>query len=428
MYGFLCRVLFYNYNKLKRRGKKEMTFNKNDLSNSFKEMCYQKAYDIYSEDLPKIVKERLEKELKIIISKGYSGLYIVAQKLIKKSKDDGYTTTTRAAIASSFVANLCDITEVNPLPPHYICTNCKSSEFNVGDKYFVGADLPDKNCIECGAKYKKAGYDIPFEVFSGFDGNKQPDIILNFAEEYLPVIHKYVKEFSEENKLIQDFTQIKYLDSANEGEASNFTVSIKYDFMREDVLKIKILGNPYLSMIKQLEDSTGKKYSDISLDDKKTLKLFNDSGIDILRISELDPSSIKQMLTNTKPETFGELIKIFGFSSGTNVWENNANELIRNNIATLKEVISTRDDIMKYLVSKGTNLEKAYNIMESVRQGKSLTDENVQDMKNLNVPDWYIESCQKIAYLFPKAHCCEYAIMLFRIAYYQTHYPDILEE
>lgn len=459
-------------------------------------MCYKKANDIYGDPLPKVVKERLDKELNSIIKNGYAVMYIIAHKLVTKSLEDGYLVGSRGSVGSSFVATMSDITEVNPLPPHYVCKNCNHSEFILDGSIGSGADLPDKACEICGNAYSKDGHDIPFEVFLGFEGDKEPDIDLNFAGEYQAIAHKYTEElfgkgyvfragtigtladksgfgfakkyYEEKNipvnskelvrlstactgikkttgqhpggimvvpdyKEIHDFTPVQY--PANDKSSGVITTHFDYHAISGRLLKLDILGHDVPTIIKMLEELTGVDSQTIRLDDPETIKIFTSSEslkikeenfeVDVgsLGIPEFGTKFVRQMLLDTMPTTFAELVRISGLSHGTDVWINNAQELVRQGVAELKDVISTRDDIMNYLIYKGLPPKEAFTIMERVRKGKGLTSENEEMMKINNVPKWYIESCKKIKYMFPKAHAVAYVMMSFRIAYFKVHHP-----
>ena len=461
---------------------------------SLREMTYKKAHEIYGDKLPEIVKERLEKELKSIISNGYSVLYIIAQKLVKKSNDDGFLVGSRGSVGSSFVATMSGITEVNPLPPHYICPNCKHSEFTKDLTYGSGVDMPDKVCPECGSPMRKDGHNIPFEVFLGFYGDKEPDIDLNFAGEYQPQAHKYTEELFGEgyvfragtigkiaektaygyvkkyfegknispveidrlakeitdgkrtsgqhpggvmivpkSKSIFDFTPIQY--PADDVTSGVITTHFDYNFIHGKILKLDILGHDGPTIIKMLEDFTGLDSNKIRLDDDKTLSIFNSAEIfnmdeeifscetGTLGIPEFGTSFVISMLKETKPKNFADLVRISGLSHGTDVWISNAQELVDSGRAELKDVIATREDIMVYLINAGAENKMAFDTMEKVRKGKGLTEEQEMIMKNLDLPEWYIDSCKKIKYMFPKAHAVAYVMLSFRIAYYKLNYP-----
>lgn len=459
-----------------------------------KNMCYKKAHEIYGDNLPEIVSQRLEKELNSIIKNGYSVLYIIAEKLVKKSNDDGYYVGSRGSVGSSFVATMSSITEVNPLPAHYICPNCKTSIFPDDVGSISGIDLEDKDCPNCGSPMKKDGHNIPFEVFLGFYGDKEPDIDLNFAGEYQPRAHKftedlfgegyvfragtigtiaekiaygYVKTYFEnedirkleidrlvkkivgvkrtsgqhpggimicpKSKEIYDFTPIQY--PADDKRTGTITTHFDYNFIHGKILKLDILGHDGPTFIKMLEDLTKLDPLEVDLSDKETLSLFSSSKIlnlnsDIyeastgtIGIPEFGTDFVMQMLIETKPSTFSELVMISGLSHGTDVWSNNAQLLVKNNEAKLNEVICTREDIMLYLIRAGAENKMAFDTMERVRKGRGLTDEQREIMENLDLPSWYIASCEKIKYMFPKAHAVAYVTLSFRIAYFKIHYP-----
>ncbi|MDU5363227.1 MAG: PolC-type DNA polymerase III, partial [Finegoldia magna] len=462
-----------------------------------REMTYKKARSIYGDDLPEIVESRLERELSSIISNGYAVLYIIAQKLVKKSNEDGYLVGSRGSVGSSFVATMADITEVNPLIPHYICENCKHSEFIHDENIGSGVDLDDKICPVCGKPLKKEGHNIPFEVFLGFDGDKEPDIDLNFAGEYQPTVHKYTEELFGEGKVfragtigtISDKTaygyikkyfedkneyvnnsEIKYLQRgilgvkrtsgqhpggvmivprdkdiedfcpvqhpADDVNSDIITTHFNYKSISGRILKLDLLGHDVPTIIKMLSDMTGVDPLTIPMDDKETMSIFSSidalhfeeliDGLDIgtLGIPEFGTNFVRGMLRDTTPKTFSELVRISGLSHGTNVWLNNAQDLIRDGVVELKDTICTRDDIMIYLINKGLEKKKSFKIMETVRKNRVLDDDTLNYMIQNGVPDWYIESCKTIEYLFPKAHAVAYVMMSYRIAYFKVHYPE----
>ena len=462
-----------------------------------REMTYKKARSIYGDDLPEIVESRLERELSSIISNGYAVLYIIAQKLVKKSNEDGYLVGSRGSVGSSFVATMADITEVNPLIPHYICENCKHSEFIHDENIGSGVDLEDKICPVCGQPLKKEGHNIPFEVFLGFDGDKEPDIDLNFAGEYQPTVHKYTEELFGEGKVfragtigtISDKTaygyikkyfedknvyvnnsEIKYLQRgilgvkrtsgqhpggvmivprdkdiedfcpvqhpADDVNSDIITTHFNYKSISGRILKLDLLGHDVPTIIKMLSDMTGVDPLTIPMDDKETMSIFSSidalhfeeliDGLDIgtLGIPEFGTNFVRGMLRDTTPKTFSELVRISGLSHGTNVWLNNAQDLIRDGVVELKDTICTRDDIMIYLINKGLEKKRSFKIMETVRKNRLLDEDTLNYMTENGVPDWYIESCKTIEYLFPKAHAVAYVMMSYRIAYFKVHYPE----
>lgn len=469
------------------------------LENSAEELqrlVWDKTHELYGDQPPELVIKRVETELHDIISCKYDVIYMSAQKLVQDSLQHGYLVGSRGSVGSSIVAFMSGITEVNSLPPHYRCPNCKHSDFESGERYGCGADMPNANCPVCGTPYQKDGFNIPFETFLGFGGDKVPDIDLNFSGEYQANAHKYtfelfgsnhvfragtigtvaektafgyVKKYlaarglqvtrAEENRLSQGCTGVKRTTGQHPGgmvvipqdkEIYDFcpvqhpaddtgteiiTTHFEYHSMESNLLKLDILGHDDPSMIRMLEDLTGENARAIPLDDPDTMSLFISSeklgftNDDILgptgavAIPEFGTGFVRGMLVDTCPDQFDTLVRLSGFSHGTDVWLGNARDLILSGTATVNQAIGCRDDIMIYLISCGMEEKRAFKIMEAVRKGKGLPDGAAKEMEQLGVPTWYIESCQKIAYLFPKAHAVAYVMMAFRIAWFKVHRP-----
>lgn len=457
--------------------------------------CMERAHAIYGDPLPPEIEERLNKELHSIIGNGYAVMYVSAQMLVRKSNQDGYLVGSRGSVGSSFAATMAGITEVNPLDTHYICPSCKHFEWGNRAKYSCGVDMPPKKCPVCGTEMRRDGFTIPFATFLGFDGDKEPDIDLNFAGEYQPIAHAYVGEIFGEKNVYKAGTVSTVKDRTAEGFVRKFagesrfplsdlevqrlatgcagvkrttgqhpggiiivpegheiyefcpvqypandstkgaTTHFDYHKIENNLLKLDILGHNYPSMARQLHDITGIDPLSIHLTDPDTMAIFNGTETLGIRdpeykytdgsytVPEFGTNFVRKMLNEIHPKTFSDLVKIAGLSHGTDVWKNNAEDYIQSGTATIDEIISTRDDIMNYLISKGVENKLSFQIMETVRKNRPMKEEQIAAMKEHGVPDWYIDSCIKVQYLFPRAHAVAYAMMSFRMAWFKVHRP-----
>lgn len=468
-----------------------------DADEKLTKLCFDNARRIYGENLPKLVEDRLNSELKTIIKNGFGVIYYISYLLVNRSHEDGYIVGSRGSVGSSFAATMANITEVNPLPPHYVCKSCHYNEFFLDGSVSSGYDLKEKKCPKCDSKLTVDGQDIPFETFLGFEGDKVPDIDLNFSSVYQEVAHNFTKEifgedyvykagtigtvaertafgfvlgYGEEKELaemskpqlealaasaegvkrttgqhpggiivipndmdVHDFTPVQY--PANNIYSEWKTTHFQYGDIEENVLKLDILGHVDPTAMKLLEDISGLDVTKIPMNDKKVMSVFN--SVDSLNIDdryysektgavglpEFGTPFVRRMLEETKPESFSDLLIISGLSHGTDVWANNAQQLIKDG-KSLNEVIGCRDDIMTYLTQKGVSDKDSFDIMESVRKGRGLNDRWLKVMKENNVPDWYIDSCKKIKYMFPKAHAVAYVIMAVRVAWFKVYHPE----
>lgn len=461
------------------------------------ELAYHRAGELYGDPLPPLVQARLEKELSSIVKNGFAVLYLVSHYLVKKSNEDGYLVGSRGSVGSSLVATLIGITEVNPLPPHYRCPQCRHTQFVEDGSVDCGADLPDRPCPRCGADLHKDGFTIPFETFLGFEGDKVPDIDLNFSGEYQAQAHRYVEELfgrehvfragtistiaertaygfvrkyleeqritartPEINRLVRGCSGVKRTTGQHPGglmvvpqgmdvhlftplqrpaddtSSEVITTHFDYEAISSRLIKLDLLGHDDPTVIRMLQELTGVDPRQIPLGEPRVMAIFSSTEplgvtpeqirttVGTYGIPEFGTRFVRQMLEDTRPRTFSDLVRICGFSHGTNVWLNNAQELIKTGRVRLAEAISSRDDIMTYLIQHRLPSSLAFKIMEDVRKGNGIQPQQEAEMRRHQVPEWYLESCRKIKYLFPKAHAVAYVLMAFRIAYFKVYHPE----
>ena len=448
-----------------------------------KSLSYDKAKELYGRNLPRIVQERLDQELAVILEHGYSSLYLLQQKLVQKAHEDGHITCTNGSIGASLAAHLIGITEVNPLPPHWRCAKCQYSEFITDGSVASGFDLQAKICPKCGETLMGDGHDIPYAALVGFDGSRQPDIVMNYPDSYRSIAAENIEKVCDHVRVYQAGTieTISYDEAATyvqnyidtterilvkisvqevaekcvgtkkttgindsafiiipeDEEPDCFTPlqdvkdqaghtyrisHFSYHNLTDQFLKLNLLPYFVLSVLEELERGTGCSLSNISFDDPSTISLFRKA--DTVGIPEFRSPKVRQMLQELQPRFFSELVKISAFSHGTGAWEGNAQKLISRGVCTLNEVAATRDDVMMYLIRKGIDPLRAFQIMESVRNGNGILPKTIKILQEKGVPSCYIQSCQKMGYMFPRAHVVDHVMSNYRLAYYKAHHPQ----
>ena len=448
-----------------------------------KSMSYDKAKELYGRNLPRIVQERLEQEIAVIFEYGYSSLYLLQQKLVQKAHEDGHITCTNGSIGASLAAHLIWITEVNPLPPHWRCAKCQYSEFITDGSVASGFDLQAKICPKCGETLMGDGHDIPYAALVGFDGSRQPDIVVSYPDSYRSIAAENIEKVCDHVRVYQAGTieTISYdeaatyvqnyidtterilvkisvqevaekcvgtkkttgindsafiiipedeepdcftpLQDVKDQEGHTYRIShFSYHNLTDQFLKLNLLPYFVLSVLEELEGGTGCSLSNIPFDDPSTISLFQKA--DTVGIPEFRSPKVRQMLQELQPRFFSELVKISAFSHGSGAWEGNAQNLIRRGVCTLNEVAATRDDVMMYLIRKGIDSLRAFQIMESVRKGNGILPETIKILQEKGVPSCYIQSCQKMGYMFPRAHVVDHVMANYRLAYYKAHHPQ----